>query len=152
MQIEGEKALMWSRHLLLGVLGLAAGSAVAAGTFAFIVMLGILPRMVGKSRTAKEIIYYENMVVLGGIAGNLVSVFLNIHLPLGRIFLGLYGISTGIFVGCIAAALAEVLKTFPIMFRRMKIKVGLNYAIFFMAMGKLVGALWYFSHQMGIGT
>lgn len=143
---------MWSRHLLLGLLGLAAGSAVAAGTFAFIVMLGILPRMVGKSKTAKEIMYYENMVVLGGIGGNLVSVFLNIQLPFGRIFLGLYGISAGIFVGCIAAALAEVLKTFPILFRRMKIKIGLNYVILFMAFGKLAGALWYFFHHMAQGT
>ena len=142
---------MWSRHLLLGLLGLASGSAVAAGTFAFIVMLGILPRMVGKSKTAKEIMYYENMIVLGGVGGNLVSVFLNIQLPFGRLFLGLYGISAGIFVGCIAAALAEVLKTFPILFRRMKIKIGLNYVILFMAIGKLVGALWYFFHHMAQG-
>ncbi len=142
---------MWSKHLLLGFLGLAAGSAVAAGTFAFIVMLGIIPRIVGKSKTAKEILYYENMVVLGGIAGNLISVFLNIPLPFGRVFLGIFGICAGIFVGCIAAALAEVTKTFPILFRRMKIKLGLNYVLCFMAAGKLVGGLWYFFHRMSSG-
>lgn len=142
---------MWSEHLLLGLIGLAAGSSVAAGTFAFIVMLGIVPRIVGKSKTAKEILYYENMVVLGGIAGNLVSVFLTIPLPFGRVFLGVYGFCGGIFVGCIAAALAEVLKTFPILFRRMKIKLGLSYVLLCMALGKTAGALWFFFHHMSNG-
>ncbi len=148
MQEEEERALMWIDHLLLGLIGLAAGSAVAAGTFAFLIMLGVIPRMIGKTKTAGQILLYENMIVLGGIGGNLLSVFLDIRLPLGVVFLYIYGICAGIFVGCIAVALAEVLKSFPIMFRRVKVNEGLNYIIFFMAAGKLAGSFWYFLHQM----
>lgn len=145
-----EEALMWSKHLLLGFIGLASGSAVAAGTFAFLIMLGVVPRMVGKSRTAPEVFWYENAIVLGGILGNLASVFPRLHVPFGHLLLYVYGICAGIFVGCNAMALAEVLKTFPILFKRMKLKIGLIYAVTCMALGKTLGALWYFFRDMGI--
>ena len=79
------------------------------------------------------------------IAGNLSSVCnLDISFGLGRWIIILYGLSTGIFVGCIAVALAEILHTFPIMFRRFKLKQGLKSAVFFMAFGKMAGAIFYF--------
>lgn len=142
---------MWIRHLLLGVVGVASGGAVAAGTFAFLVMLGVIPRMIGKSKTAPDILLYENAIILGGIIGNIYSVFLDLNLPLGHPLLVLYGISAGIFVGCNAMALAEVLKAFPILFRRMKLKEGLAVSIFSMAIGKTLGSIWYFIHQMAVG-
>lgn len=145
-----EEALMWSKHLLLGFVGLAAGSAVAAGTFAFLIMLGVVPRMVGKSRTAPEVLWYENAIILGGVLGNLASVFPHVSIPLGHPLLYVYGICAGIFVGCNAMALAEVLKTFPILFRRVKLKTGLIYVVICLALGKTVGALWYFFQDMGI--
>lgn len=139
---------MWINHLLLGVIGLAAGASAAAGTFAFIIILGVVPRMIGKSKTAKSIFGYENAIILGGILGNIATVFLDMKIPLGSVFLCLFGISAGIFVGCNAIALAEVLQTFPILFRRVKIKVGLSYAIFFMAIGKTIGSFLYFFRHM----
>ncbi len=66
---------MWIRHVFLGLAGLTAGAAVAGGTFAFLIMLNIIPRMIGKTKTAARICLYENMIVLGGIGGNLLSVF-----------------------------------------------------------------------------
>ena len=83
---------MWIRHVFLGLAGLTAGAAVAGGTFAFLIMLNIIPRMIGKTKTAARICLYENMIVLGGIGGNLLSVFLMMRIPLGHIFLGVYGI------------------------------------------------------------
>ena len=59
----------------------------------------------------------------------------------------LYG-QHGIFVGCIAVALAEILNTFPIIFRRFQIKEGLSWIMLFMAFGKCAGAFWYFGHHM----
>ena len=91
---------MWIRHVFLGLAGLTAGAAVAGGTFAFLIMLNIIPRMIGKTKTAARICLYENMIVLGGIGGNLLSVFLMMRIPLGHIFLGVYGICAGLFVGC----------------------------------------------------
>ena len=49
---------MWMRQIFLGFLGLACGSAVSAGVFSFIISVGIVPRIIGKSRTALDIIAY----------------------------------------------------------------------------------------------
>lgn len=141
---------MWIRHVFLGFIGLAAGGAVAAGTFAFIIVIGIVPRMIAKSNLAKETLLFENMIVSGGILGCIVSVFTGWRIPIGRWLLGVYGLCAGIFVGCIAVALAEILNTFPILFRRFKIKEGLEWVMFAMAAGKCAGALYYFLFQMAV--
>lgn len=139
---------MWIRHLFLGFTGLAAGSAVAAGTFAFIIVIGVVPRMIAKCSLAKHTVLFENMIVLGGIVGNLVSVFTGIPIPVGHWILVLFGFCAGIFVGCIAVALAEILNTFPILFRRFQIKEGLPWVMLFMALGKSAGSLYYFWMHM----
>lgn len=135
---------MLIRHIILGVCGLAAGFGVSAGTFAFLIVIGVIPRMIGKCNRAAETMHFENAVILGGIFGNLASVFLNLRFPLGRSLLCIYGFSAGIFVGGIAVALAEILNTFPIAFRRMGLKIGLFWAMIAMAAGKLAGSFYYF--------
>ena len=127
---------MWIRHLFLGFIGLAAGGAVAAGTFAFIIVIGVVPRMIAKCSLAKHTVLFENMIVLGGIMGNLVSVFTDIPIPVGHWILVLFGFCAGIFVGCIAVALAEILNTFPILFRRFQIKEGLPWVMLFRRDGR----------------
>ena len=69
-----------------------------------------------------------------------------------HIFFVLYGLSAGMFVGCIAVALAEILNTFPILFRRAKLKVGLQWVMWTMAVGKTCGALYYFVRKIGEGV
>ncbi len=135
---------MLIKHIFLGFIGLAAGFGVSAGTFAFLIIIGVIPRMIGKCNRAAETLRFENAVILGGIFGNLASVFLNLRFPFGPLLLCIYGLSAGIFVGCMAVALAEILNTFPIVFRRAGLKVGLFWAILAMAAGKLVGSLYYF--------
>ena len=135
---------MFLNHILLGFLGIAFGGAVAAGTFAFVIVIGVVPRMIGKCNRAAETMHFENAVILGGICGNLASVFLQIRIPLGSLLLCAFGISAGIFVGSIAVALAEILNTFPITFRRMGLKVGLFWVMLAMAAGKVAGSLYYF--------
>lgn len=139
---------MWIRHLFLGFIGLASGIAVAAGTFAFIIVIGVVPRMIAKCNRAADTLLFENMIILGGIFGSIVSVFTGMPIPLGRWLLYLYGLSAGIFVGCIAVALAEILNTFPILFRRLQVKQGLSWIMLFMALGKSAGAFYYFWHHM----
>ena len=63
---------------------------------------------------------------------------------LGLLALVLIGICAGIYVGCQAMALAEILNMFPILFRRVKLQMGLSFAILAIALGKLAGSLWYF--------
>ncbi len=139
--------MMWIKQVFLGLIGLASGSAISAGVFSFIISIGVVPRIIGKSRTAADIIAYENAVILGGVVGNLLSLF-PIQAPLGIWLIVVFGLSAGIFTGCLAVALAEILNTFPIMFRRFGIKEGLSWLLFFMALGKAVGALYFYAHHM----
>ncbi len=139
---------MWIRHIFLGLFGLAAGIAIAAGTFAFIIMIGIVPRIAARSKTAKHTLCYENAILLGGLFGDILSVFLDLQIPGGRPLLILYGFCAGIFVGCVAVALAEILKALPIFFRRVHVKEGLPWLILFMAIGKMLGSYFYFFFDM----
>lgn len=66
---------MFLKHILLGFLGLAFGGAVAAGTFAFVIVIGVVPRMIGKCNRAAGTRCFEQAIILGGILGNIVSVF-----------------------------------------------------------------------------
>lgn len=135
---------MLIRHIFLGFCGLAGGFAVSAGTFAFLIVIGVIPRMIGKCNRAAKTLHFENAVILGGIFGNIASVFLDLRFPFGPLLLYAYGLSAGIFVGCMAVAMAEILNTFPIMFRRSGLKEGLFWAMLFMALGKCAGSLYYF--------
>ena len=58
------------------------------------------------------------------------------------------GIGKSTTVSNVAVALAEILNTFPIIFRRFQIKEGLSWIMLFMAFGKCAGAFWYFGHHM----
>lgn len=129
---------------------LLAGSAVAAGTFAFIAVIGVIPRMLGKWSQSKRTIYFENIIILGGACGTIISVFEQLRLPFGSIVLALAGLCFGIFVGCSAVALAEILNTFPILFRRFRLKEGLSWVILCIALGKLCGSLYFFFGSMKV--
>ena len=135
---------MLVRQIFLAFCGLASGIAVASGTFAFLIVIGVIPRIIGKSNRAADAIHFENAVIGGGVFGTIMSVFPNVSIPLGIPLLCVYGLSSGIFVGCMAVALAEILDTFPITFRRFGIKEGLCYIMIAMALGKCVGALFFF--------
>jgi stage V sporulation protein AB len=132
----------------------ACGMAVSAGSFAFLLVIGVLPRMIKKTNLADRIFAVENSVILGVVTGAVVSVIdWEKQFPivwLGHFLLALYGLSSGIFVGCIAVALAEILNTFPILFRRMNIKRGLFFMMLAMALGKMTGSLYYFFCGYGL--
>lgn len=135
---------MWIKHVLLAFLGLVSGAATAAGTFAFIIIVGVVPRLIGKCHRAAGTMIFENAIILGAITGCIWTVFTEMSLPLGSVGLMAYGFSAGIFVGCIAIALAEILHTFPIIFRRFHIKRGLFWVVLSLALGKMTGAFYFF--------
>ena len=136
---------MWMNNVILIVVGLAAGFAAAAGVFALIAGLGIVPRMAGKTSSAAYVPALENALIAGGIFGSVISVFPQIPLHFGMWFAIVFGVFAGTFTGCLSVALAEVLNVFPIMFRRINLKEGLSLGILFFALGKLVGGLYYFT-------
>lgn len=140
---------MWIKQLLLGGVGLTSGFAVAGGSFALIVALSVVPRIIGKSSTALEILRYENAMMAGGILGNIAVIFPQIRLPFGKPLLLVYGLCSGIYVGCLVMALSEIMNVFPVIFRRIRLKSGLFFVITCMAAGKVAGGLWYFFKGMG---
>lgn len=124
-----------------------AGSAVSAGTFAFIIVIGIMPRILRRSKMT-DVLFLENVIIAGVIAGNLLSLWdkklFTFPYLVGHLIVVVYGVCTGMFVGCMSVALAEILHTFPIIFRRIKLKIGLSAVVYAMAAGKLLGSLFYF--------
>lgn len=141
--IAGLSGLPWWQALVLGLLGLSAGGVIAAGVFAFLAIIGVFPRLMGRTRT-KHILLYETLIVLGGILGNISDIYeLPIHMG-GNLALGIFGMTSGIFVGCLVMSLAETLKALPVINRRIGLAVGLQYVILAVALGKLAGSLVYF--------
>ena len=136
--------LMWIRILFMCFCGLVAGGAIAAGTFAFVMIIGVVPRLIGKCHRAAGTMCFENAIISGAAIGCVWSVFPKVQIPFGWLMLLVFGLSAGIFVGCIALALAEILDTFPILFRRMHIKRGLFWVVLSIALGKMCGSFYFF--------
>lgn len=134
---------MLIRQIVLGFIGLCSGLTVAAGVFAFITMLGIIPRLATRTHTRRHIYLYEGMIILGGTLGNIWFIY-SFPLPLTSLFLGIIGVFSGIFVGCLAMALAEVLRVFPIISNRVQLKEGFPIVVVAVAIGKLAGTLFQF--------
>ena len=150
----------WMEKIILGVVGFASGTAVSGGVFTTLIAVGLIPRFAGKTHTANYIFLYEEMVVYGTILGGLVSIYYpfldiagfagrfpvmeSIYSYIGISVLILYGLFAGIFVGCLALAIAEMLDSIPIFTRRMRFRHGIGIVILCMAIGKTAGSLIYF--------
>ncbi|MFT3984476.1 MAG: stage V sporulation protein AB [Lachnospiraceae bacterium] len=155
---------MWMKEAGLCALGLSFGLFVSGGVFTTLTAVGLVPRFAGKTHTADKAFLYEEMVVLGTLFGNLTSIFYEricLFLSqlreksavlwessgrlwpewLGKGMLSFYGLFTGIFVGCLALAIAELLDTIPIFARRTNLTLGIKAIILGMAFGKLFGSL-----------
>ena len=113
---------------------------MAGGLFAFLALVGVIPQLVAGTTTAKYIIFYEDMSLLGCVGGNLLFLY-RFGLPLGNVFLGMYRIGSGVFTGCLAAALAEVVNMFPVLSERINLKKGMTAIMVLFAIGKLAGSL-----------
>lgn len=140
---------MLLKSLFLILVGISSGLGVAAGTFAFLFIIRIIPRMIQKAGLEHKIIYVENMIFRGVLFGTILTLFSWkkkwLFEILGKTLLTIFGMSAGIFVGCLAVALAEILDTFPIFFRRLNLKDEFGETLLFvMAIGKMLGSLFFF--------
>lgn len=134
---------MWIRQVIMAFIGLSSGALVAGGLFGFIVSLGVVSDFADRTHTAEKVLLYEDAVALGGIIGNLLSIY-KIALPGMPWMLGIFGVLSGIFVGSWAMALTEVLNVFPIFTRRINLTKGISYIILGVALGKGIGSVIYF--------
>ena len=143
---------MWIADVWLGIVGLSAGILVAGGLFSFIIGLGVISDFADRTHTGEHILLYEDSVALGGMLGNLIWIY-NIGIPgvaagvIGEFAALFFGLFSGIFVGCWAMALAEMLDVFPIFIRRFKVIKYVPYMILGTAIGKGIGAIVYFVNR-----
>ena len=156
---------MFLKQIFLGICGLSFGLLASAGVFTVLVSVGLIPRFAGKMHVAKKVFALEEAVVLGTLTGGFFSLFSDlgnlgafvlerqlfgadtdfIWRMAGNVCLIIFGFFAGMFVGCLALAIAEMLNSIPIFARRIGFRHGLGVAIAAAACGKLVGSLIYFA-------
>lgn len=160
---------MLIKQIFMAILGVSFGFIVSGGVFTVLLSVGLIPRFAGKMHIAGHIFLLEEMVVLGTVVGDFFSVFGDyghigewilskqifgaaqteaVWYVTGHIILMIFGIFSGIFVGCLALAIAEMLDTIPIFSRRIGFRHGLGIAILAVALGKLTGSLIYFTQSV----
>lgn len=147
--------------MLLAMAGLSYGLISSAGVFTALAAVGLIPRFTGKTHTARYTMLYENVVCLGAIVGCYFSVFgrygqlallaqdnlsmpFSVWKPIGISLQLIYGLFSGAFVGCLALAIAEMLDSMPIFSRRIRFRHGIGLAVLGIALGKILGSLYYF--------
>ena len=136
----------------------------SGGVFTVFVTVGLVPRFADKTHTAAKIILYENCIVAGAILGCIFSVYGDFFTEKfgknalsmipnwglwGNLILAVFGIFAGMFVGCFAIAIAEMLNTIPIFTRRISLGKGIGIVMLCLALGKTVGSLMYFYYRLG---
>jgi len=131
------------RYGLAVIIGLASGLVIAGAVYAFLTIVGVVPRLAQKTRTTGQIKIYESALLLGGVFGTLAGVF-QFYLPIGSVGAIAISLAGGIFIGCLAMSLAEVLNVIPIFSRRARLQRGMFFLVMAIAVGKLAGALLYF--------
>ncbi len=129
------------KWIFLVFMGFAGGMAVAGGVFAFLSVLQLIPRLAYRLRLVSRAYEMETCIFLGGMTGTILSVFCP-SVPIGSIGLGIFGVFAGIFVGCLAMALAETIKVLPVLVARTNFHYGLPYVITAMALGKALGSFY----------
>lgn len=135
--------MMSLKALILIILGFGGGVVISGAVFAFIAIIGVVPRLAQKTRTENYIPFYEEAIIIGGIWGTS-TLLIDYYLPIPKIFIVILCLMIGIFYGCLAVSLAEVLNVIPILTRRGGLKKGLSYFIIALAMGKLLGSVLYY--------
>lgn len=130
--------------IFLSIIGISCGLIISGGMFTVLLTVGLIPRFAGKTHTAKHVKIYESATILGTIFFCLMQLF-EWEIPLTKLFLGFFGLFSGIFVGSLAVAIAEMLDGIPIFARRIQFRRGLGIAILFLAIGKTIGSFYYFA-------
>lgn len=120
------------------ILCTCGGAALSAGYVAFITMLGVFDKLIEHTKSGRFVYILESFLILGVALGNAAYV-LQWQLPFGGFGFCIFLLFGGIFTGCLAGALAETLKVFPILSRRFSMRTHLPYILIAAAVGKAIG-------------
>lgn len=155
---------MLLKQLFLGICALSFGILSSAGVFTVLASVGLIPRFAGKMHVANKVFALEEAVIFGTLTGGFFSVFgeygkigafvlsreiFGVHTValwqgIGHALLLAGGLFAGMFVGCLAFAIAEMLDSIPIFTRRISFRHGLGIVVTAAAIGKAVGSILYF--------
>ena len=58
-----------AKYIVFSLLGFGGGIVISGAVFAFIAIIGVVPRLAQKSHTEKYIKLYEEAIIWGGILG-----------------------------------------------------------------------------------
>ena len=128
--------------LLVVFVGFAGGLAVGTGFVAFLVVLGVIPRLTQLTKTVKRIHAYEWSAIAGAIVGDWISLRHPVW-QLSKYWLAPIGLLHGIFIGMLAAALTEVLNVWPILAKRIGVDDKIVILLMALAFGKVAGSLFH---------
>lgn len=134
---------MFWKYVLMILIGFASGTVIAGGVFAFITIIGIVPRIAQKTGTQKYMAIYESSITVGGILGTS-TIYIDYYLPIGSLLVAFYSLALGIFVGSLAVALAETIDVIPILSRRAGLQKGIAVFVITIALGKMIGSILYY--------
>lgn len=156
---------MFLKQVFLALIGASFGMFTSGGVFTVLISVGLIPRFAGKFHVSRKVLVFEEAVVAGVVLGGFASVFeryagigeavlkhqifgvactRQIWQAAGMAIIVCFGFFAGIFVGCLALAIAEMLDTIPIFSRRIGFRHGLGLAVSAVALGKAAGSLLYF--------
>lgn len=130
------------RLIAAGVVGLAGGVAVGNAVVAFLTVLDIVPRLAQLTRTPGYVWLYELALVAGATSISFFQVF-GVTFRLPPWVAAPVGLIVGIFVGMLAAALAEVLNVIPVVARRFRMASIIALILWCLVLGKITGSLVY---------
>lgn len=128
--------------LLVVFVGFAGGLAVGTGFVAFLVVLGVIPRLTQLTKTPKRIHAYEWGAVAGAIVGGWMSLRHSVW-HLSKYWIAPIGLFHGVFIGMLAAALTEVLNVWPVLAKRIGIDDKIVILLMAIAFGKVAGSLFH---------
>lgn len=135
--------MMWFDIFRLILFGLCAGLITSCGYFSLFIAVGVINRFVQFTHTADKIRHYENMVIAGVFLGSFVCL-INPFRFLPGVFWIVFMLFSGCFSGCFLLSLSEAVKGVPVFARRVRLTTGFTIILFFLALGKGLGTLFYF--------
>jgi stage V sporulation protein AB len=136
------------QQIFLGFAGFCSGVVIAGGMVGLLIGLSVIPRFAGITHSARQILLYEDFMLLGSFLGNFIWLY-QTPLPLGRIFLLFFGLFSGMFLGGWILALEELADILPIFCRRIRLTRGIPCIVVSIALGKTAGSLFYYLHGWG---
>ena len=124
-------------------IGAMSGVFTAAGLFALITSVGVINRYADVSGTSRHVSLYEECIIIGATAANVLGITVRIGMT-GCI---IFGLISGIFIGTFLISLAETVKALPIFVHRAKAGTGLGFIVAATAAGKALGQLVYYLYM-----